>query len=87
MFKIKLSCCGIDAKAGETAAREIQSEFRHHRRWHHDVLCRFEEGRLILEGKNDFDKTGLALLDEFGDCLSAYLEKHGKVRVLSVETV
>jgi hypothetical protein len=42
-------------------------------------------GPLILCGTNDFDKAGLALLDEFGDCLSAYLKDHGAVRVLSVE--
>jgi hypothetical protein len=87
MFRITVSCIGIDPSLGETAAREIQSEFRDRRRWHQDVSCRFEQGTLILCATNDFDKAGLALLDEFGDCLSAYLKEHGKVSVLSVETL
>jgi hypothetical protein len=50
------------------------------------VSCRFERGTLVLCGTNDFDKNGLALLDEFGDCLFAYRKDHGAVRVISVET-
>lgn len=87
MFRIRLSCSGIDPSVGETAAREIQSDFRDGRPWHQDVSCRFEQGSLTLLATNDFDKAGLALLDEFGDCLSAYLKEHGKVSVLSVETM
>jgi hypothetical protein len=83
-FKIMLACCGIDASVGATAAQDIETEFRDHRRWHRDVHCHYEGGTLILCGTNDFDKAGL-VLDEFGDCLSAYLKDHGTVRVLSVE--
>jgi hypothetical protein len=85
-FKITLACNGIDASVGATAAQDIETEFRDHRRWHRDVHCHYEGGTMILCGTNDFDKAGLALLDEFGDCLSAYLKDHGAVRVLSVET-
>jgi hypothetical protein len=85
-FKITVVCSGIDASAGAIAAQDIEAEFRDRRRWHQDVHCRYENGTLILCGKNDFDRAGLALLDEFGDCLSAYLKDHGAVRVLSVET-
>lgn len=85
-FKITLACSGVDASAGTIAARDIEAEFRDHRRWHRDVRCSYEDGTLILRGINDFDKAGLALLDEFGDCLFAYLKDHGAVRVLSVET-
>jgi hypothetical protein len=84
-FKITLACEGIDASVGATAAQDIQAEFREHRRWHREINCRFENGALILSGSNDFDKNGLAFLDEFGDCLSAYLKNHGAVRVLSVD--
>jgi hypothetical protein len=83
-FKITLACNGIDASAGATAAQDIETEFRD--RWHRDVHCHYDGGTLILCGTNDFDKTGLALLDEFGDCLCAYLKDHGAVRVLSVGT-
>ncbi|WP_271503838.1 hypothetical protein [Bradyrhizobium sp. CCBAU 11357] len=86
-FKITLACGGIDAAVGAIAAQDIQTEFRDHRRWHRDVHCRYESGTLILCGTNDFDEAGLALLDEFGDCLSAYLNDHGAVRVLAVEAV
>jgi hypothetical protein len=84
-FRITLACSGIDASVGAIAAQDIQAEFREHRRWHQEIHCHYESGTLILCGKNDFDKTGLALLDEFGDCLSAYLKNHGAVRVLTVE--
>jgi hypothetical protein len=85
-FKITLACRGIDASAGAIAAKDIEAEFRDHRPWHQDVHCHYENGTLILRAINDFDKAGLALLDEFGDCLSAYLNDHGAVSVLSVET-
>jgi hypothetical protein len=88
MFKIKLSCGGIDSSVGETAAKDIETEFREHRSWHRDVTCRFEDGRLILCATNDVDEAGLALLDEFSDCLSAYLKEHGSdLGVLSIEVV
>jgi hypothetical protein len=91
MFRIRLAG-NINAETvrGETVAGEIQSEFRNHRPWHRDVCCQFEEGKLILCATNDFDKTRLALLDEFGDCLSAYLalsELTGDASVISVEAV
>lgn len=86
-FKVTLACNGIDPALGTTAAEEIQAEFREHRRWHRDVHCRFESGDLVLCATNDFDQAGLALLDEFCDCISAFLKEHGNgaVRVLSVE--
>ena len=86
-FKITLACSGIDASAGAIAAQDIQTEFHDHRQWHREVHCHYESGTMILCGINDFDQAGLAFLDEFGDCLSAYLKDHGTVRVLSVEAV
>ena len=90
MFRIKLAG-KINAAAGrgQIVAGEIQSIFRNHRPWHREVCCQFEEGELILNATNDFDKTGLALLDEFGDCLSACLapsELTGETCLISVET-
>ena len=29
--------------------------------------------RLLLEAENDYDAEGLALQDEFSDCISAYI--------------
>jgi hypothetical protein len=85
MYQIELTCDGISPPAGETAAHDIEQEFRVHRQWHQDVSCRFENGILVLIARNDFDETGMALLDEFGDCLSAYLTEHGEVRVQRVD--
>jgi hypothetical protein len=85
MYKTTLACVGIDPLVGEAAAKDIEREFRDHRNWHRDVKCRFNDGELVLIGTNDVDKAGLALLDEFGDCLSAYLTEHGAVRIVSVE--
>lgn len=85
MYRIELSCDGIAPADGEVAARDIEQEFRDHRQWHQDVRCRFENGILVLTARNDFDETGMALLDEFGDCLSAYLAEHGEVRLRRVE--
>jgi hypothetical protein len=34
-FKITLACSGVDA--GAIAAKDIEAEFRDHRRWHRDV--------------------------------------------------
>lgn len=87
MYRITLACIGIDPLVGDTAAKDIEGEFRDHRNWHQDVTCKFNDGELILIGTNDVDKNGLALLDEFGDCLSAYLAEHGATRIVSVETV
>ena len=85
MFKIRLSCSGIDPAARETAATDIQNEFRCHRPWYQEVSCHIEEGDLILTATNDFDEAGPGLLDEFSDCLCAYLAEHGDIRVISVE--
>jgi hypothetical protein len=41
----------------------------------------------MLHATNDFDEAGLALIDEFSDCLSAYLKEHAVLRVVSVEAV
>jgi hypothetical protein len=87
MFKIKLACSGINPAVGKMAAEDIEAEFRDRRPWHQEVTCRFEDGRLMLHATNDFDEAGLALIDEFSDCLSAYLKEHAVLRVVSVEAV
>lgn len=84
MVKITLSCSGIDLAVGPNAAADIQTEFRDHRPWYQDVQCHFDGGQLVLTAKSDTDKASLALLDEFSDCLSAYLVHSGEARVVSV---
>jgi hypothetical protein len=43
----------------------------------------------VLEAENDFDARGLALLDEFSDCLSAYIVEpfDGRIEIESVTMV
>jgi hypothetical protein len=89
IFKIKLSTGDIDPAFGQTAATDIQNAFREHRGWHQDVACQYEDGKLVLTALNDFDDNGYALLDEFSDCLSAFLPAaalgNGALEVVSIE--
>jgi hypothetical protein len=92
MFKITMRARGISPKAGPAAAKEIEDEFREHRPWHEDVTCSFSDGTLVLVAFNDFDPDGLALSDEFSDCLAAYLaigeiDDDGEFEVAAAETV
>lgn len=73
MNRIVLACHGLPASAGAEAATDITSEFRLHRPWHKNVRCTWDGTHLILEAENDYDPEGLALMDEFSDCISAYV--------------
>jgi len=88
MYRITLACDGVPAAEGDEAANEIAHEFRDHRSHHSDVSCSYAGGTLTLVAENDFDPCGLALLDEFGDCLSAYLRGwDGGIRLISVVAI
>ncbi len=88
MYIITLACSGIEPTIGDTAATDIEGEFRDHRPWHQNATCRFSDGELVLSATNDFDQRGLALQDEFSDCLSAYLaECGGTLRIVSIQIV
>ncbi|WP_294120701.1 hypothetical protein [Sphingomonas sp.] len=68
---------------------DIEKEFRDHRPHHKNVRCSFEDGRLVLQADNDFDPDGLALMDEFSDCISAYITTlfDGDLRLVSSEAI
>lgn len=87
MYRITIDCFDIRDEDGPEAAADIESEFREHRTWFTDPSCLYESGKLTLSATNDVDSDGLALLDEFGDCLEAYLGEHGEVRVRQVEAI
>jgi len=72
MYKVIVSCGGISPKVGPRAAVEITREFVKHRPWHDNVSCVWDGSRLVLSAENDHDPDGLALLDEFSDCICAY---------------
>ena len=80
-----LECCGVPAAEGEEAARDIETEFREHRPHHSNVRCTFHDGKLVLQAENDWDADGLALIDEFSDCISAYIVSslEGDLRIAS----
>ena len=86
MFKVVLSCSGVPAKEAAEAATEITAEFREHRPWHENVSCTWDGARLVLSAENDYDSDGSALMDEFSDCISAYVESgfDGQLKVESV---
>ena len=73
MYRVTLACENVPAGAGGEAASDIQKEFAAHRPHHKNVSCTFTDGELVLTAENDFDPDGLALMDEFSDCISAYI--------------
>ena len=85
MYRVVLACEGVPVSAGQEAAADITKEFADHRRWHQNVKCSWDGKELVLEAENDFDDNGLALLDEFSDCIAAYVTAFdGRLKVVSV---
>lgn len=88
MFRVILACHGVPEAAGADAADDIAREFLEHRTWHQNVKCSWDGTLLILQADNDVDESGLALLDEFSDCIAAYIEAFdGKLEVVSVTSL
>ena len=73
MYRVTLICNGLPKGAGQEAATDIQNEFLENRDWHSNVVCSWDGEKLKLVAENDFDQDGQALLDEFGDCIAAYV--------------
>ena len=76
----------MPSSAGPQAAQDITTEFREHRPWWRNAQCTWDGSRLLLQAENENDDDGLALRDEFSDCLSAYIAEpfDGDIRVESV---
>jgi hypothetical protein len=70
MYRVTVSCGGIDEGQVAAACRDIVEEFSH-RPWHQNVACHWTAPRLHLVAENDYDSDGLALLDEFRDAVFA----------------
>jgi hypothetical protein len=88
MYRVTLASHCVDAQRALAAARDITEEFTH-RPWHQNVRCEWDGFRLVLQGENDFDSEGLALLDEFSDAISACIDEpiDGDIEVLSVAEI
>lgn len=80
-YRIALVCLGLPSSAGQEAAIDIAREFSEHRTWHSRVTCDWDGARLLLVSENDFDQDGRATLDEFGDCIAAYVADPGDSRI------
>jgi hypothetical protein len=85
MYRIVLSCSGVPPSAGAGAATDITREFAEHRTWHTNVLCTWDRSKLLLSAENDYDPDGRALMDEFSDCIAAYIADgfDGEIKVES----
>jgi len=84
VFRVTLACENVPRSAGASTATDIRREFADHRMHHQNVVCTDISGELILTAENDFDPHELALMDEFSDCISAYMAElfEGKIRVV-----
>jgi hypothetical protein len=87
MSRTTVDCFGIAPERGPQAAADIEQEFIEHRPWQTQPLCHYADGTLSLTAINDFDPIGIALLDEFWDCLAAFVGEHGKMHIRSIEQV
>ena len=89
MYRIVLACYGVPESAGAEAASDIAKEFAEHRFWYSNVSCTWNGARLVLQADSDVDSNGLALLDEFSDCTSAYIKElfDGEIKVESITQV
>ena len=89
IYRVVLVCGGVPKAAGPEAAIDIANEFADHRKWHANVTCVWDGSGLTLTAENDFDPKGLALLDEFSDCLAAYIVDgfDGDLKVKSIDEV
>lgn len=85
MFTIRLACHGLSDAEGRAAPGDIEEEFSH-RPWQQNVRVHWDGTVLWLEAQNDYDRTGLALLDEFSDAVAACIKVGGATR-FTVESV
>lgn len=85
MYRTTVICMGLTEAEAREAVADMLSEFEQ-RPWQLDVACEWRDGVLRLSAQNEVDSTGMALLDEFGDAVVAYINYAGEVR-MTVESV
>lgn len=85
MFKVRVSCRGLQHLEGVAAPECVLEEFSH-RPWHVNVRCEWDGASLWLEAENDYDANGLALLDEFSDAVVACIKANGTLS-FAIESV
>jgi hypothetical protein len=85
MYRATITCTGLTEEEACEAVKDMLLEFSE-RPWQKDVECEWQDGILRLSAQSDFDENGLALLDEFGDAVHAYINYGGEIH-LEVESV
>lgn len=86
MFEIVVSCAGVSEQVALAGVSDILAEFAK-RPWHSAVSCHWNGSRILLQARNDYDSTGLALLDEFSDAICAFLPIEDSTISFTVESV
>jgi hypothetical protein len=88
MYRIVLACEGVTVIEGASGASNIAEEFAN-RPWDKNVKCVWDGTQIILQADSDFDSSGLALVDEFSDAISACLKSgfDGDIKILSVTSL
>jgi hypothetical protein len=86
MAVIVLSCEGVPEVSAPEVAADIEAEFAEHRAWWKNVRCTWDGTRLVLQAESDEATDVPALIDEFSDCISAYVSEpfDGGIQVVSV---
>jgi hypothetical protein len=87
-YRVVLQLDGLSSGAGEEAAKDITANFTR-RDWHRNAICRWDGEFLTLTVENDFDRDGLATMDEFSDEICACVSGGfgGDIRVVSVTKI
>jgi hypothetical protein len=73
MYRVVLEADSIPSDEGPAAAVDIAKEFAERRQHHSNVTCSYADQKLTLTAENDFDPDGVALQDEFSDCICAFV--------------
>jgi hypothetical protein len=85
VYRSTVICIGLSEAEAKEAVADILTEFAE-RPWQKEIACEWREGILRLSAQNDSDFNGLALLDEFGDAITAYINYSGDIKI-EVESV
>jgi len=85
MYRATVICTGLTDFEAREAVVDMLAEFSE-RPWQEKVECEWRDGVLRLSAQNEVNDNGLALLDEFGDAINAYVNYSGEIH-LEVESV
>lgn len=85
-YRVTVSCTGITQDEAASGVPDLLEEFGE-RPWHENVSCYWEANKLLFTAENDYDSTGDAVLDEFGDAVHACISWSSEEIRFAVESV